>query len=149
MTTAPLRLSFDIGCPADHAFDVWTTRLSSWWPAGHSASGHPDTRVALEPRLGGRIFERTPDGTEIEWGRITSWQPPHRLGYAWHIGRDPADATDVEVTFVDLGDGTTRLDIVHSGWERLGAEASPYREANTDGWQALAGSFVAAAEQSS
>ena len=102
--------------------------------------------MALEPRLGGRIFERTPDGTEIEWGRITSWQPPHRLGYAWHIGRDPADATDVEVTFVDLGDGTSRLDIVHSGWERLGAQATPYREANTDGWQALAGAFVAAAE---
>ena len=59
-----------------------------------------------------------PDGTEIDWGEITLWSPPSRLGYLWHIGRDRSDATDVELTFVDVGDGRTRLDIVHS---RLGA----------------------------
>jgi len=62
----PLRFSFDIECPPDHAFAVWTTRLSTWWPKGHSTSGDPDTVVTLEPHLGGRIFERTPDGTEID-----------------------------------------------------------------------------------
>ena len=106
---------------------MWTTRLSSWWPKGHSASGDPDTVVTLEPRLGGRIFERTPDGTEIDWGEITSWNPPTGLGYLWHIGRDRSDATDVELTFVDLGDGTTRLEIVHTAWDRLGAEAGTGR----------------------
>ena len=145
MTIEPLRLSFEIGCPTEHAFDVWTTRLSSWWPKGHSASGDPDTVVTLEPRLGGRIFERTSDGTEIDWGEITSWNPPHRLGYLWHIGRDRTDATDVELTFVDLGDGTTRLDIVHSGWERLGATAPALRRANTDGWHDLLPAFIAVA----
>ena len=134
----PLRLSFEIRAPAGHAFEVWTTRLSSWWPKGHSASGNPDTVVALEPRPGGRIFERTPDGAEIEWGEITLWQPPHRLGYLWHINRARSDATDVELTFVDLGDGTTRLDIVHAGWERLGSEGEAWRDANFSGWAALA-----------
>jgi hypothetical protein len=145
VTVEPLRLSFDIACPTEHAFDVWTTRLSTWWPKGHSASGDPDTVVTLEPHLGGRIFERTPDGTEIDWGEITSWNPPHRLGYLWHIRRDRRDATDVELTFVDLGDGTTRLEIVHSGWERLGAEGAAWRESNTAGWSALIPAFVAAA----
>jgi uncharacterized protein YndB with AHSA1/START domain len=142
----PLRLSFEIRAPAEHAFEVWTTRLSSWWPRGHSASGNPDTVVALEPRPGGRIFERTPDGTEIEWGEITLWQPPHRLGYLWHINRARSDATDVELTFVDLGDGTTRLDIVHAGWERLGSDGEAWRDANFSGWAALRHSFVPAAE---
>jgi hypothetical protein len=141
----PLRLSFEIDCPNDHAFAVWTTRLSSWWPKGHSASGDPDTVVALEPRLGGRIFERTSNGTEIEWGEVTAWDPPERLGYLWHINRDRSDATDVELTFVDNGDGTTRLDIVHSGWERLGTEALAWRNANTSGWNALLPNFIAAA----
>jgi hypothetical protein len=145
VTVAPLRLSFDIDCPAEHAFDVWTTRLSSWWPPDHSASGRPGTIVTLEPRLGGRIFERTPDGTEIDWGEITSWNPPHGLAYLWHIGRERRDATDVELSFVDLGDGTTRLEIVHSGWERLGAEGPPWRHANTNGWQALIPAFIEAA----
>jgi hypothetical protein len=142
----PLRLSFDIGCPPDHAFAVWTTRLSSWWPKGHSASGNPDTTVVFEPRLGGRIFERTPDGTEIDWGEITQWSPPERLGYLWHITRNRSDATTVDLHFVALDDGTTRLDIVHDGWERLGADGPVFREANTSGWNALIPSFVVAAE---
>ncbi|MGZ4756774.1 MAG: SRPBCC family protein [Acidimicrobiia bacterium] len=142
----PLRLSYEINCPAQHAFDVWTTRLSTWWPKGHSASGDSGTVVVLEPRLGGRIFERTPDGTEIDWGEITVWNPPSRLGYVWHIGRERADATDVQLTFVDLGDERTRLDIVHGGFDRLGDEGLAWRQANTNGWDALIPRFVDAAE---
>jgi uncharacterized protein YndB with AHSA1/START domain len=142
----PLRLSYEIDCPPEHAFDVWTTRMSTWWPKGHSASGDPDTTVVLEPRLGGRIFERTSDGTEIGWGEVTRWSPPFQLGYLWHIGRDRRDATDVELTFVDVGDGRTRLDIVHRGWERLGAEGLAWRDANTNGWRSLIPPYVAAAE---
>jgi len=141
----PLRLSYEIECPRDHAFEVWTTRLSTWWPKGHSTSGDPDTRVVLEPRLGGRIFERTSDGTEIDWGHITRWSPPTQLGYRWHIGRDATQATDVELTFVAVGEGRTRLDIVQTGWERLGEDGRAYRDANTDGWGALLPGFVAAA----
>ncbi len=143
---APLRLSYELACSPEHAFEVWTERLSAWWPRGHSASGSPDTLVVLEPRLGGRIFERTPDGDEIDWGEVTEWSPPQRFGYLWHIGRERAQATDVELTFVDLGDGRTRLDIVHSGWERLGDEGVAWQEANTRGWGALIPSYVAAAE---
>jgi hypothetical protein len=142
----PLHLNYEIRCSPDHAFDIWTTRLSTWWPKGHSTSGEPDTAVVFEPRPGGRIFERTPDGTEIDWGEITLWDPPQRLGYLWHIGRSASDATDVELTFVDLGDGRTRLEIVHRGWERLGAEGVAWRQANTSGWSALVPVFVAAAE---
>ncbi len=145
----PLRLSYEIACPPAHAFDVWTTRLSVWWPKGHSASGDPATTVVLEPRLGGRIFERTSDGTEIEWGEITHWEPPTRLGYLWHITRERDAATDVDLTFVDIGDDRTRLDIVHSGWERVGDEALEWRNANTGGWNALIPSFIAAAEGAS
>jgi Activator of Hsp90 ATPase homolog 1-like protein len=148
VSTEPLRLSFDIECAPAHAFDVWTTRLSAWWPKGHSSSGDRDTVVTLEPGIGGRIFERTPDGTEIDWGEITAWEPPRRLGYLWHIGRDRRGATDVELTFADRGDGTTRLEIVQSGWERLGAEGAAWRDANTNGWSSLVPVFAAAATQS-
>jgi hypothetical protein len=142
----PLRLSYEIDCAPEHAFEVWTTRTAAWWPKGHSVSGNADTSVVLEPREGGRIFERTPDGAEIDWGEITLWEPPRRLGYLWHINRDRSDATDVELTFVGLDDGTTRLEILHTGWERLGAQGGEWREANTGGWNALLPSFVTAAE---
>jgi len=81
--------------------------------------GDPDA-VVLEPHAGGRIYERTHDGREVDWGEITAWEPPRRLAYLWHIRRDRLDATDVEITFTDRGDGTTRVEIIHSGRERLG-----------------------------
>jgi uncharacterized protein YndB with AHSA1/START domain len=133
----PLRLSYDLACPPAHAFTVWTTRLSLWWPKGHTVSGDPDTVVTLEPRLGGRIFERTPEGAEHDFGVITAWEPPYRLGYLWHIRRPASEATDVALSFIEAGAGRTRLEIVHSGWERLGAEAQAWRDANTSGWNAL------------
>jgi len=146
VTLDPLRLTYRIECPPEHAFSVWTTRLSAWWPRSHTTSGDPDATVVLEPRLGGRIFERATDGREIDWGEITAWEPPARFGYLWHIGRSREDATDVSVSFVDDGDGATRLEIVHSGWERLGAHGAQFRGANTAGWDGMIPAFRRAAE---
>ena len=91
----------------------------------------------LEPRHDGRIFERTRDGREIDWGEITGWEPPRRLSYRWHIRRDRAAATDVEVCFVAADAGSTRIEIIHAGWERLGADAETWRDANRGGWNGL------------
>ncbi len=44
----------------------------------------------LETALGGRIYERTPTGVEHEWGEVTVWEPPTRLGYRWHLRRAAA-----------------------------------------------------------
>ena len=140
----PLEFSVELDCPAVHAFDVWTTRFSMWWPAGHSVSGDPDVAVVFEARLGGRIFERTADGTEIDWGEVTHWEPRTRLGYIWHIHRDRSDATDVDVRFVDIGDSRCRVEIVHTGWERLGEDGEAWRERNLGGWSGLLPHFVAA-----
>ena len=139
----PLRVDVELACPADHAFAVWTGRFDQWWPRGHTVSGDP-TDVVLEPGVGGRIYERTGDGREIDWGEVTGWEPPHRLAYRWHIRRDRADATDVEVRFVPLGPHASRVEITHSGWERLGADAETWRDANRGGWRGLLPHFVAA-----
>ena len=106
-----------------------------WWPKSHSRSGDPE-RVVIEPRPGGRIYERTADGSEHDWGEVTAWEPPHRLAYLWHIYGDRADATDVEITFAGEGDGT-RVTIVHGGFERLGAKGEELRGRNRQGWSAL------------
>ena len=62
----PLRFSFEVACPPAHAFDVWTARIASWWPADHSVSGEHGLLVVLEGRPGGRIYERTAAGHEHE-----------------------------------------------------------------------------------
>lgn len=138
----PLRVEVDLACPVEHAFATWTTRFGDWWPRGHTVSGDPEA-VVLEPRLGGRIYERTPSG-EHDWGEITAWDPPNRIAYLWHIRRDRADATDVDIRFVATGEASSRLEITHTGWERLGAEAPAWRDANRAGWSGLLPHFVRA-----
>jgi uncharacterized protein YndB with AHSA1/START domain len=133
----PLRLSFQVDCPPERAFALWTERISTWWPADHTASGEDDLAIVLEPGVGGRVFERTRAGEEIPWGEVTLWEPPHRLGYVWHLRADRADATDVEIAFVPRADGTTRVEIEHRGWERLGAGAESWRARNERGWSTL------------
>ena len=139
----PLRIDMPLACSQEHAFSTWTQRFGQWWPRGHTVSGDPDA-VVLEPRLGGRIYERARDGSEIDWGEIIVWEPPTRLAYRWHIRRDRADATDVEIRFVADGDEASRIEITHTGWERLGAQAETWRDANRGGWDGLLPAFVAA-----
>jgi uncharacterized protein YndB with AHSA1/START domain len=140
----PFRLSFEVACAPEHAFRVWTTRISSWWPRDHTVSGQADAEVVLQGRVGGRIYERTPDGAEHEWGEVARWEPPTRLGYVWHIGQDRANATDVEIRFSPQDNACTRVDIEHGGWQRLGSVAEERRAQNRRGWDALVPEFVAA-----
>jgi hypothetical protein len=145
--TEPLTLDFEVRCDAAHAFDVWTARTSMWWPADHTVSGGPNIEVTIEPRVGGRIFERTPDGSEHDWGEVTVWEPPRRLGYMWHIGQPPADATDVVITFEPTADERCRVSIVHTGWDHLGTQAGIRRDRNRLGWDTVLPYFVAATER--
>jgi uncharacterized protein YndB with AHSA1/START domain len=140
----PIRITVEVACPPAHAFTTWTTRTTLWWPRSHKTGDDPEAQIIFEPRPGGRIYERTRAGVEIDWGEITAWEPPRRLAYLWHIRTDRADATDVEISFVDKGDGSTRVEIVHSGWERLGARGPAWRERNVGGWQGLLPHFVEA-----
>jgi uncharacterized protein YndB with AHSA1/START domain len=139
----PLELAFTVACAPAHAFDVWATRTSLWWPHGHSVSGEPGLAVTIEPRVGGRIYERTPTGEEHEWGEVLAWEPPHRLAYVWPLRFDRADATEVEIAFAPAAEGTA-VTIVHRGWERLGANGPERRTRNERGWAGLLPHYVAA-----
>jgi uncharacterized protein YndB with AHSA1/START domain len=129
----PLLLEFTVACPVERAFDLWARETSRWWPTGHSVSADPGLSVTFEPRPGGRIYERTPDGDEHDWGEVLVWEPPRRLEYLWHLRFDRSDATEVAITFAEAGD-TTMVSIVHRGWERLGAAGPERRERNRRGW---------------
>lgn len=132
----PLLVAFDVEASPDHAFATWTGRIDTWWPADHTVSGDPAARIVLEPGVGGRLLEVTPSGAEHVWGQVTTWEPPDVLGYTWHLGRDATAATDVLITFTPAADGT-RVEIRHTGWEALGAEAGVWRERNHQGWSTL------------
>lgn len=139
----PLRIEFDVECPQAEAFAVWTERISTWWPRRHSVSGDPDVTIMVERGIGGRIVEQTTTGLEIPWGEVTAWDPPQRLAYLWYIGSEPSGATDVSITFHDRGDGSTRVEIEHGGWDRL-VDGAGWRERNLGGWDAVLAPYRAA-----
>lgn len=94
--------------------------------------------------VGGRIFERTPAGAEHDWGEITEWDPPRKLSYLWHIGRDRSDATSVDIYFSAANELETLVEIEHRGWDHLGASAATWRDRNRIGWETLLPHFTAA-----
>jgi uncharacterized protein YndB with AHSA1/START domain len=141
----PLRISFEVACDVDHAFTTWTERASAWWPRAHTMAQNVVETIVFEPRVGGRVFERTHNGEENEWGEVTAWEPPRRLAYLWHIATDRASATDVEIRFVELGPGSTRVEIEHGGWDRLGPDrAGAWRAENQGGWDGVLPDYIAA-----
>ena len=140
--TDPLKITFDVACSAEHAFFVWTTRIGNWWPPDHTVSGL-GADVILQAGVGGRIYERTPDGVVHDWGQVTLWEPPKQLAYLWHLGTQRSNATEVTIQFLAQNERTTRIEIEHRGWERLGQDGEEWRNRNSVGWATLLPHFRA------
>lgn len=138
-----LRKSIVVACPAEHAFRVFTERMNDWWPfEGHSIFDG-DATVVWEPRIGGRVYERSADGEEGLWGTITAWDPPRSFAMTWHPGRGEETAQELAVTFTAEGNGT-RVDVVHTGWDRAGDAAARMASYDT-GWDTVLDVFADAA----
>lgn len=86
-------------------FEVFTEGMIRWWNPNHSINPtkSPMARVVVEPRVGGRWYERGNDGSECEWGKVVVWQPPTRLVLDWQISAqwqfDATLLTEVDVRF--------------------------------------------------
>lgn len=130
----PIVKVVDVACAPQAAFDLFVREMTRWWPlATHSLGGADASSVAIEPRVGGRVFEREVGGREHLWGSVIEWQEPHRLVFTWHVGRAPDAAQTVTLTFTPSTAGT-RVQLVHAGWETGGAEADEARHNYDEGW---------------
>ena len=142
----PVVKKVTVECTPEEAFRYFTADFSKWWPvATHSVVAYasefkdkPETAI-LEPRLSGRIFERTRSGEEHLWGTVLAWEPPARVVFSFHPGRDGKDAQTVEVKFSRVANGTEVV-LTHTGWELLGENAEKQREGYNQGWETV---FVA------
>ncbi len=132
-----------VACTPEEAFRYFTRDFSLWWPANtHSvvayASSFKDKPAAVifEPGRGGRIFERAHTGEEHPWGSVLAWDPPLRVSFSFHPGRDPQQAQTVDVTFSAAREGTTVV-LTHRDWEKLGANAQTSRDRYDQGWESV------------
>jgi uncharacterized protein YndB with AHSA1/START domain len=138
---APIAKTVQVGAPPDRAFAFFTERMGRWWPRAHTLLGAPQEDVVIEPRRGGRWYERGVDGSEYDWGRVLAWEPPERIVLAWQLDADwrydPDLITEVEVRFVALGTDATRVELEHRLLENYGARAAEARERldSPDAWR--------------
>jgi uncharacterized protein YndB with AHSA1/START domain len=138
----PVRRSVSVSWNPEAAFARFTAEFGSWWPSlTHSIGGRRVKRVVFECRTGGRIYEELNDGRRFQWGKITAWDPPRRVGFTWHPSREENQAQDVEVTFRPEGSGT-RVELVSTGWERFGTRARKERRGYDLGWGGVMGVYA-------
>lgn len=124
--------------------------MGTWWPLPSHHIGRADAVDAvIEPRVGGRWYERGADGSTCDWGRVLTWEPHQRLVLAWQISaewqHDPGLHTEVEVRFVPDGAGT-RVELEHRGLGAYGARRDEMRAAfdSEGGWNGMLAAFAAA-----
>jgi uncharacterized protein YndB with AHSA1/START domain len=132
-----IRKSITVNCPPEISFRAFCHEMSQWWPGGF---GGKDARPTLEPRVGGRFYERRPDGTEYEIGRVTAYQPPAMVAFTWRAPSWDVE-TEVSVRFTREGSGT-RIELEHSGWEQ-DAKTRDARKNYDGGWDFVLGHYVA------
>jgi len=134
-----VRKSVVVDVAISRAFEVFTARFDLWWPRGHHIGKSEPFTAILEPREGGRWYERGTDGSECDWGRVLVYSPPIRVSLSWHLNPDfaydpdPARASRIDVTFHDEG-GRTRVELVHSQLDRHGSDWKRLREGVEGGW---------------
>jgi len=97
-----------------------TARWASWWGAGST----------IEPRTGGRVFIRYPEGTEVS-GEVVEVTPPERVSFTYgYVSGTPiaAGASLVTIELDEAPDGT-RVRLSH-------AFADPaVRDHHVQGWR--------------
>jgi uncharacterized protein YndB with AHSA1/START domain len=134
---------------ADRAFEVFTDRMTDWWPSDHHIGSAPIERIVVEPREGGRWYTRHQDGSETSTGYVAVWEPPERLVITWQIGADwrydPKLITTVELRFVAEAPDRTRVELEHRDLERFGPEADRMRQTfeQPGAWSATLSAFAA------
>jgi uncharacterized protein YndB with AHSA1/START domain len=119
--TQDVMQAVEVEAPPERVWRLLTdpSELPRWWPDA----------AQLEPRIGGRIVLDFGPGDVS--GEITTWEPPSALGFTWVPSNMPGVALHVAFTVEDLGDGRSRVSVVHSGFEEAPPEA---RDAVEGGW---------------
>lgn len=147
-----VRKVVSVQAPPVVAWRVFTEKMGAWWPlATHKIGKAKAVDAVIEPRAGGRWYERGDDGSTCDWGRVLSWEPHSRLVLSWDISADwqpdPTLNTEIEVRFMPEGQNGTRVELEHRHLDRYGARRDQMRDVfdSERGWGNLLAAFARAA----
>jgi uncharacterized protein YndB with AHSA1/START domain len=119
-----------VDVPIERAFAVFTEDFDSIKPREHNMLSVDIAETVFEAREGGRIYDRGVDGSECQWARVLTYEPPDRVVFSWDISphwqieTDPEKTSEVEVRFISETPERTRVELEHRNLDRHG-----------DGWE--------------
>jgi hypothetical protein len=144
----PVRKQVKVSLSVEKAFELFTAGIGTWWPlTTHSVGEEQAESCFFEGWVGGRIVEVLKDGSRSEWGRVLVWEPYQRVSFHWYPGREPDTAQEVTVTFREIPGGSV-VELVHTGWETLGAALAQSRRDGYDtGWDFVLAKYIIEAAQ--
>jgi uncharacterized protein YndB with AHSA1/START domain len=146
MATRPAaRAEVVVDATPEQAFQIFADEIGFWWRQHTPYWNDPDRGlyVRIESGVGGRFLEVYDADTDtgFEAGRVTVWEPGERLGLTWtQVGWPEGVATDIEVTFEPVADGTlVRLE--QTGFERV-PDAARSLAGYDAGWKEVLGWYA-------
>ena len=151
ISPSPVRKSVRVNAPQARAFEVFTAGVGLWWPKSHHIGASDLDTPVIEPKAGGRWYERGIDGVECEVGKVLVWEPPARLVLGWQLTPDwkfdPDLITEVEVRFIPDGANATLVELEHRNLDRFGERAEAFRQQidSPEGWAGLLQRFAQSA----
>jgi uncharacterized protein YciI/uncharacterized protein YndB with AHSA1/START domain len=147
MSTLTIKKEIIVEAGQERAFSVFTDGIDRWWPRDHHIGSSPLKRMLIEPKVGGRWYSISEDGSEANVGKVLEWSRPNGLVLTWQITADwkydPSFVTEVEIRFVAEAAKRTRVQIEHRHLERYGSDAEKMRAMfdSSDAWVRTLGLF--------
>ena len=151
-----VRVEVTVEASIEKAFTVFTEHIATWWPRDYSIGTAEMATAVIEPRAGGRWYERGVDGSECRWGDVLAWDPPDHVALSraispsWQAVSDPGQASRIDVRFAADGPNRTTVTLVHSELERHGEGWEALREtvSGPNGWSMILDSYAKTATSS-
>jgi len=127
-TNEAVRFEITVSAPVERAFRVFTEQFDQIKPRDHNLlAPEPIAETVFETHVGGHVYDRGEKGSICRWARVLAFEPPYRFMISWDISpqwqivADPAEASEVEVTFSARDTNLTTVVLEHRHLERHGA----------------------------
>ena len=133
MNSVQIELEVSIQAPRARVWGAIINEVGSWWHPDFYAI--PGATITLEPRAGGRLYEKNPDGAEGLWYTVTAINPERILELVGHL-RPEYGGPATSLLKLSLGekDGVTKLAITDT---LFGSIDENTRKNIGTGWQQL------------
>ena len=130
-----VELEILIQASPEAVWDALVHKVDGWWRDDFHAV--ENSAVILEPRVGGRLYERNDNGEEGLWYTVTGFYPQRKLDLVGHLQPQyGGPATTMLQLSLESGDQGTMLVIKDVLYGSLGPKAF---NSIKEGWQLLLG----------